>query len=114
MQQKTPSVGTFIALALILIVAISLYFYYKGTPTDSLISSLETGTSPESVEAQAQGARILLLLNQIKALKIDDSIFKSAVYKSLVDYTVTIPEQNVGRANPFAPTSGFVPAKTSR
>ena len=47
--------------------------------------------------------RVLSLLNQINSLKIDTSIFNSLVYRSLVDYSITIPEQNVGRPNPFAP-----------
>ncbi|MDO8430661.1 MAG: hypothetical protein Q7S72_01555 [Candidatus Taylorbacteria bacterium] len=105
MQKNTPSKTTFIALAVIVAIALGLFFYFQGDPTDA-DSSLETLGTPESLEAQEAGTRVLSLLNKIRSLKIDDSIFKSAVYKSLVDYSITVPEQSVGRANPFAPLSG--------
>jgi hypothetical protein len=108
MQQKSPSKGTFIALIIIVIVSLLLYFYYKGAPSDSSTSSIETVGTPESSDAQAASARVIALLNQISSLKIDPAIFNSAVYKSLVDYSITIPEQPVGRVNPFAPTAGSV------
>lgn len=105
MQQKTPSKGTFFALIAIVVVALGMFFYFKGSPSDVSISSLATEGSVEAGDAQASSQRIVNLLNQISSLKIDDSIFKSAVYKSLVDYTIAIPEQNVGRANPFVPVN---------
>ncbi len=110
MQQQSPSKGTFIALILIVLVSLGIYFYYKGTPTDTG-SSLTTSSTVASVGAQAAATRVLMLLNTINSLKIDGEIFKSPVYNSLVDYTITIPEQNVGRPNPFAPIGGSaVPA----
>jgi hypothetical protein len=113
MQQQSPSKGTFIALILIVVVSLGIYFYYKGTPTDTG-SSLTTTSTVASVGAQAAASRVLILLNTISSLKIDGEIFKSPVYNSLVDYTITIPEQNVGRPNPFAPTGGAsVPSSTS-
>ena len=102
MQQNNPSKGTFIALILIVVVALGLFFYFKGSPKDSG-SSLITSGSLESADAQAAADRVLSLLNQISSLRIDDSIFKSAAYLSLKDYTIAVPEQNVGRVNPFAP-----------
>lgn len=107
MQEKNSSKGTWIALIVIILVALGLYFYFKGSPTDTF-SSLQTSGTPESIEAQEAATRVLVLLNQISSLRINDSIFQSAVYKSLVDYTITVPEQPVGRENPFAPISGDV------
>ena len=109
-QQKNPTKITFIALAIIIVAALGIYFYYQGTPSDST-SSLETsftGSSAESADAQLASDRIVSLLNQVSNLKIDKTLFDSAVYNSLVDYTITIPEENVGRANPFAPVGGYV------
>ena len=113
MQQQSPSKGTFIVLILIVLVSLGIYFYYKGAPTDTG-SSLTTTSTVASVGAQAAASRVLMLLNTINSLKIDGEIFKSPVYNSLVDYTITIPEQNVGRPNPFAPIGGSaVPSSTS-
>ena len=97
----------------IIILALGAYFYFKGEPDDSSTSSLEAEDSPENVEAQAVGTRVLSLLNQINSLKIDASIFESAVYNTIVDYTITIPEQDVGRINPFAPIPGSAPQSSS-
>ncbi len=108
MQQKSsPSKGTFIALVVIAIVTLGLFFYYRGSPSDGSLSSLQTRVTPESAKAKADSDRILLLLNQINQLRIDSALFKSTVFNSLVDYSITIPEQPVGRANPFAPVGGF-------
>jgi len=113
MQQKSPSKGTFIALILIVVVSLGLFFYYRGTPTDSSISSLVTTSTTESIAAQASANRVLILLNTISSLKIDGSIFKTPTYNSLVDYTITIPELPVGRPNPFSPVAGTVDTSTS-
>jgi len=107
MQQNNPSKGTFIALGVIVAATLALFFYYEGTPTDNS-SSLVTVVTPESAGAEATSQRILSLLNEIQNLEINNSIFESAVFNSLVDYTIAIPEQNVGRANPFTPLGGTV------
>lgn len=102
-QQQNSSKKTLLIVIVIVIISLSVFFYYKGSPTDSNISSVQSSGSPESVDAQIVGTRVLSLLNQISELKIDSSIFSSAVYKTLIDYTVEIPTQDVGRLNPFAP-----------
>lgn len=113
MQSQKSSKKPLIALIVIVVLALGAYFYFKGTPDASSTSSLDTQSSPLSADAQATSIRVLSLLNQINSLKIDASIFDSAVYKSLLDYTIEIPEQNVGRPNPFAPISGSIPPSSS-
>lgn len=54
------------------------------------------------------GSQVMSLLTQIRSLKIDATVFQSAVYRSLQDYSVAIPTENVGRDNPFAPFPGYV------
>ncbi len=101
--QKSTSKGTFIGIIAVVLISMALFFYFKGKPDENSISSLETLSSLESGEAKIASDRIVKLLNETSALRIDESIFKSAVYKSLIDYTVAIPEQNIGKVNPFAP-----------
>jgi hypothetical protein len=103
MQKNSPSKGTFISLAIIVAVALLLYFYTKGEPSDASISSLSSETSEESASAQEASNRVITLLNKINSLNIDTEFFASPAYKSLVDYTIAIPDQPVGRTNPFAP-----------
>lgn len=74
------------------------YFYFSGSPKDnsSLLATSEVGS-----DATVIGTNILVLLNQITSLKIDTALFTSPVYNSLVDHTVPVYEQNVGKKNPF-------------
>jgi hypothetical protein len=109
-QQNNPNKVTFIALAIIIVVSLGIYFYYQGEPVDGT-GSLDTalvGGSAESADARVVSDRIVTLLNQVNDIKIKTDLFQSAVYSSLVDYTITVPEENVGRSNPFAPVGGYV------
>jgi hypothetical protein len=97
---------TVIAIIIILAIAGGVYFYMNGNPVSSSTSSLlETKTNPV---VQESATRILSLLKQINALQIKTEIFKSADFQTLRDYSVDIPEQDVGRSNPFAPLPGDI------
>ncbi len=98
-MQKTSSKTSIIVLVIVLIAGAGLYFYMSGTPADDGLLVEEGAVG--SGDASAAGSRVLLLLNQISSLKIDNGFFASPVYSSLVDHTVPIYEQNVGKANPF-------------
>ncbi len=82
---------------MILVVGAAIYFYMSGTPTDD--SSLEVSDTASDVDLV--GGRVLSLLTQINHLKIEAEFFQDASYKSLVDHTVPIYEQGVGKSNPF-------------
>jgi hypothetical protein len=114
-KDNKSSKKVLIIIIAIVVVAIGYYLYSSGDSEVAVDqdSSLVT-QSADFGETQIVGARVLSLLNQISSLNIDDSIFQSAAYKSLVDYTISIPEQNVGRQNPFAPLPGYVPSTPSR
>lgn len=59
------------------------------------------------------GGDLLVTLNSISTLRLDDSIFKDPVFQSLSDFGVTIPPQDSGRRDPFAPV-GSAPPPTSQ
>ncbi len=101
--EKKSSVTSIIIFVVIALVAIGAYLYMKGTPDDSSISSLSQADTITSMAAQSEGSEVLVLLNQISSLRINTDIFNNIVYKTLIDYTVEIPPQNIGRPNPFAP-----------
>jgi hypothetical protein len=92
--------STTIILVVIALLGAGIYFYYAG------------GEAPESPtlgvdsEVQASADRVLILLNQIRSLKINPDIFSSAAYQTLQDNAVPIPALPVGRTNPFAPVPG--------
>lgn len=98
-MQKQNSNKTILIIIALLILGVGAYFYFTGTPTDTDPGlALEGGVSSD---ASLVGGRVLVLLNQIKVLKIDSEFFRSPAYSSLVDHTVPIYEQNVGKPNPF-------------
>jgi len=95
-KSSTKSIVIFAALILVTILA---YFYFSGTPVDTSAQLVTEGEQASEVTLQA--TKIVTLLNQTSSLRIDPALFKTAVYKSLVDHTVPVVEQQVGKDNPF-------------
>lgn len=60
------------------------------------------------------GSDVIALIQQIKTLRIDQSIFSDPAFLSLTDYTTPIPPQPVGRPNPFAPLGSVSSGGASR
>lgn len=103
MQKPSSKKPIIISVAVILLVGLA-YFYFSGSPSNK--ESSLTAADAYQTEASLAGANVLVLLNKISSLHIDPAIFDSPVYKSLVDHTVIVPEQNVGKINPFLPFFG--------
>lgn len=100
MSSSTKTVIIFIA---ILLIGVLMYFYTLGGANDSSISSLEGQGMIGNEDSQIIGARVLSILNQINSIKIDKTIFDNPIYSILLDHSVEIPPQNVGKVNPFKP-----------
>ena len=82
-------------LAVAVVAALGYYWWSTGSSTPLLLSSGD-GTSPLSQE-------ILATLGQLGSIKLDPAIFTDPVFASLTDFGVTLPPQQAGRRNPFAP-----------
>lgn len=106
-SSNTKSVIVFIV---ILLIGVLIYFYTLGSPNDSMINSIDQTAAIGDEQTQIAAARILALLNEMSVLKIDKAVFSDPLYSRLLDHTVAIPPQNIGRANPFAPY--YAPART--
>lgn len=106
-------------LILLLIIGVALIvayfvFFKKEPETTNLVSgtnntivptnvSINTITTSSEIDNELS-AKILTTLSSIKTINLNDSIFSTIAFKSLIDGTVSLsPETNVGRANPFAP-----------
>lgn len=106
-------------LILLLIIGVALIvayfvFFKKEPETENLVAgsnntivptnvSINTITTSSEIDNELS-ARILTTLSSIKTITLNDSIFSSLAFKSLIDGTVSLPaETNVGRSNPFAP-----------
>lgn len=103
MKNQSSSKKSIISIVVVGVVLLVIYFYFTGGSTPSDSGSFDETGLPNSAMV---GVNTLSLLNQIQSLRIDTSIFKDAAYKTLTDYSVIIPEVNVGRPNPFAPLPG--------
>lgn len=114
MNQQSSSKKTIIVFVIILVLSALGYFYSTGTPSDSSISSLESTIPGGSVESSVAGSKAVTLLREVSSLKIDPNFFKGAVYKSLLDYSIDVPPQNVGRENPFTPFPGQSNSSTNK
>jgi hypothetical protein len=69
-----------------------------------LINTL-TGEIPVDetvVNTKAEGEEMLILADKLDAVNINDSIFSSPLFTSLVDISVPIVEELKGRPNPFS------------
>lgn len=106
-NNKKSSTKSYIILAIVLIVAVAVYFYMQG------FKEQESDTLAVS-EDNNIGLQVIALLNQVKSINIDADIFSDPVYVTLMDNTVIVPVQNVGRANPFAPIPGVSNNTTKR
>lgn len=72
------------------------YYVWSSGGSSALLTTNTDGASPLSQE-------ILTTLSQINNIRLDPSIFSDPTFLSLTDFGVTIPPQNAGRRNPFAP-----------
>jgi len=100
---------TIIIIGVVVLVLIFGYLYMTGTSTPKTSGNL----IPGSDSFGGVGSAELSLLNQMKFFRIDATLFKDPAYLSLLDYSVTISPQGVGRPNPFAPIPGVSNPYTS-
>jgi RsiW-degrading membrane proteinase PrsW (M82 family) len=91
-----------IGIILVVVLAGVWYFYSKGNSAPST-SQLVSSTSGTSAATAAVGDNVLTMLNNVSSIHIDSNFFSTPAYQSLVDYSIVVPPQAVGRQNPFAP-----------
>ncbi|HXK38366.1 MAG TPA: hypothetical protein VJ579_04850 [Candidatus Paceibacterota bacterium] len=66
--------------------------------TQELIQTITGGNVPKADEP---GARTTLALNELDKIQLDSSIFSLTEFKSLKFSQATIPDEPIGRKNPF-------------
>lgn len=88
-----------VALGIALLLGGVYYVATRGSDKEVLVG--DTGMSDSDVSIRTQ--KILADTRQIDEYKLDISIFEDQRFRTLVDYTVSIPDVITGRTNPFAP-----------
>jgi type IV secretory pathway TrbF-like protein len=87
-----------LAKIIVIIVTVAIivggaYWLYVGTPE---IAIKQNGSDQEISQ------KIIDLTEKLKTVSIDASIFSSAAYRNLHDFSPTPFPENMGRPNPFA------------
>lgn len=92
----------------VLVLALGYYVWGMSSSGPLLTGGEEGAASPLSQE-------ILATLSQIHTIDLNPKLFTDPSFVSLTDFGVTIPPQQAGRRNPFAPIGGAssVPAGTA-
>lgn len=104
MNPRTKKISVIIGVIVLLGLA---YFYFQGGSSATSDSLLQTNG------AVGVGSAELALLNQMKSIRIDTTLFSDPAYVSLVDNSVAITPEAVGRPNPFAPIPGVADPNAS-
>lgn len=91
----------FAAGGAVLLFAIVYYMFFTGgsAPAPSV-----TSTSASTPVSQ----KLVVMLTSLNTIQLNSSVFKDPVFQSLADFGVVIPQQQVGRRNPFAPLQNAV------
>lgn len=107
MNNQTSSLKTWIWIAAIIAVAGIAYFWWSGSQSGAASTLLQTSPA-DTLSAQTNAQSSLL-----SSIKIDSKFFQDPVFNSLQDYSVGVPQQNIGRPNPFAPLPGDITATST-
>lgn len=91
----------YITIGVGIVLIIILWLMFSGRSSNQADSTL-IAVASDPVELII-GREMLIALDQMKSTKLDVSFFADPAYKSLEDFTVEIPEQPVGRRDPFSP-----------
>jgi hypothetical protein len=88
-------------IIIVLVLAGLSFFGYKyltrtATPEDAIVKQ-------DSTNMSKMGAEVLVALNQLKTLKLDESVFKDKTFISLKDFSKPLGTEPIGRINPFYP-----------
>lgn len=90
-----------IPIIIIVILVLSFIVYNKVFKNKEEGTGLER--TSESGPKNTPSQDFLPLLNLIKSVDFDDKFFSNVVFKSMVDFSEPIKEEEKGRDNPFSP-----------
>lgn len=91
---QTTSQKVLVAVVILVVLALFGYFAFSGP--------VETVAPADLSGQEVLGGDILILASQIENISIDQSVFNSPIFLSLVDYEIPLSAELQGRVNPFA------------
>ena len=102
LKQEGKNIILFTALLLGAFLVWKFYFADSTSDDSALLST-------QNVAFNGAEGEVLRALIDIKNIKIDESIFSSNVFLSLVKFGRDVTEEPKGRDNPFAPATASAP-----
>lgn len=89
----------------ITLIVFGIYYFYSSKKSGEELRIIDMDkTEPVASEDILQECeRIFNLLDQLKTIKLDTGFFENKFFNSLVDFSVELTPEPVGRDNPFAP-----------
>ena len=103
-QKKPSNMKSAVVVIVIVLICVGIWYFYEKGASPAASSSAITASSPSAAAGESGvGASVLSILQSVSSIKIDTSFFSSPVYQSLVDYSIAVPPEPVGRTDPFAP-----------
>lgn len=96
---KTNLKNILIFGGLLVAIVVGYSYFFSGDGSDAPL----VATTPAQTTA---GGDLLGLLLNLRSLRLDDSVFSNPVFRRLTNFGVEIPEEPLGRSNPFAPLPG--------
>lgn len=94
-------------VAVIFIFGVAYYtFSSSGNSTQPVLSTSSDASSSAATQ------QLLVVLANLRTIRLDDTVFKDPVFLSLSDFGVVISPEAVGRRNPFAPFTGTSTTQT--
>jgi len=88
------------ALFVIVVLGLALFYFAGDGMTDSRTLSV-AGPNATDTPAIVAGRDFLVVLNKFERIKLSTSTLEDRVFLSLKDQSVTLPEEPLGRSNPF-------------
>lgn len=99
MNTSSNSKKILVAGIVVLVLVFGVYYvFFRATP---VVVSLDEFGNP--TETKVVGQDLIDLSKQLEAVTLDGAAFKKKTFTNLVDYSVNLPSDEVGRRNPFDP-----------
>lgn len=80
-----------VAVIFFILAMIAYYMFFKPA----------SGESPEASSVTSVGDELVNLRRELGSVSLDRSDFSSQEFLLLTDFSVVVPDQTVGRSNPF-------------
>ena len=96
--KKYKNILVIVTIVVVAFVAYSMFFAGRDITTNILTSS----TVGPGIQSSVNSELLLLLIN-LKSIRLNDSLFGDPAFKELRDYGQDLVPEPLGRENPFSP-----------